>query len=76
MRLHSSHGRESVVDVMGLDGVELVLAWEEAFAISIPEEESVKMYSSRQAAAWIYSQVRSTLPEGTMAASQLEHSAS
>ena len=48
---------------MGLDGVELVIAWEEVFGISISNEEAGAMFTTRQAAECIFEKVRSTGPE-------------
>jgi len=48
---------------MGLDGVELVLGWEEAFGISISDGEAEKMFTTRQAAECIFRKVQSPLPE-------------
>lgn len=46
---------------MGLDGVELVMAWEEAFGIDIPDVEAAKLRTARDAMDFIYSR----LPHGT-----------
>jgi hypothetical protein len=48
---------------MGLDSIELVLAWEEAFGISISDEEACRMFTPRQAIEYIYQKVKSDLPE-------------
>ena len=48
---------------MGLDGVELVLAWEETFGISISDAEAERMFTTRQVAERIFERVRSTSPE-------------
>jgi len=48
---------------MGLDGVEIVLGWEDAFGISIWDAEAEKMFTTRQAAECIFEKVRSPLPE-------------
>lgn len=43
---------------MGLDSVELVMAFEERFAITIPDEEAEKMVTPRHVIDYIYSQVQ------------------
>src|SRR5579859_2617347 len=48
---------------MGLDSVEIVLGWEDAFGISISDAEAEKMFTTRQAAECIFEKVRSPLPE-------------
>jgi hypothetical protein len=48
---------------MGLDGVELVLAWEETFGISISDAEAERMFTTRQVAERILEMVRSAAPE-------------
>jgi hypothetical protein len=48
---------------MGLDSVELVLGWEDAFGVSISDAEAEKMFTTRQAAECIFEKVRSPLPE-------------
>jgi hypothetical protein len=48
---------------MGLDFVELVLAWEDAFGISISDAEAEKMFTTRQVAECIFEKVRSPMPE-------------
>jgi hypothetical protein len=48
---------------MGLDGVELVLGWEDAFGISISDAEAENMFNTRQAAECIFKKVQSPLPE-------------
>lgn len=48
---------------MGLDTVELVMAFEEAFGLEIDEAAATRMLTTRQATAWIYERVRSDLPE-------------
>jgi hypothetical protein len=48
---------------MGLDAVELVLAWEETFGISISDGEAERMFTTRQVAERIFEKVRSTSPE-------------
>jgi|SRR5579859_3941736 len=47
---------------MGLDSVELVLGWEDAFGISISDAEAEKMFTTRQAAECIFEKVRSPIP--------------
>lgn len=42
---------------MGLDGVELVMAWEEAFGISIPDSDAPQMHTVRDAFDWIEARV-------------------
>jgi hypothetical protein len=48
---------------MGLDSVELVLAWEESFDISISDAEGQRMFTTRQVSECIFEKVRSRLPE-------------
>jgi len=48
---------------MGLDAVELILAWEESFGISISDAEAQTMFTTRQVAECIYEKVRSDMPE-------------
>lgn len=48
---------------MGLDSVELVLGWEDAFGISISDAEAENMFTTRQAAESIFEKVRSPMPE-------------
>ena len=48
---------------MGLDGVELVMAWEETFGISIDDEDAGAMYTPRHAVDYIFEKVRSESPE-------------
>jgi hypothetical protein len=48
---------------MGLDGVELILAWEETFGITISDAEAERMFTTRQVAERIFESVRSTGPE-------------
>jgi len=48
---------------MGLDTVELVLALEETFGISISDAEAQTMFTTRQVVERIYLKVRSNLPE-------------
>jgi hypothetical protein len=49
---------------MGLDSVELILAWEESFGISITEAEAKTMFTTRQVTELIYRKVKSSdLPE-------------
>jgi len=48
---------------MGLDSVELILAWEESFGISISDAEAEGMFTTRQIAERIFEKVRSTSPE-------------
>ncbi len=43
---------------MGLDSVELVMAFEEKFAITIPDEEAEKMTTPRNVIDYVYSQVQ------------------
>jgi acyl carrier protein len=43
---------------MGLDSVELVMAFEEKFAITIPDEEAEKMITPRHVIDYIYGQVQ------------------
>ena len=42
---------------MGLDGVELVMAWEESFGITITDAEAGSLYTPRQAIDSIYSKL-------------------
>jgi len=48
---------------MGLDSVELVLAWEDSFGISISDAEAEKMFTIRRVVEGIFSKIRSDLPE-------------
>jgi len=48
---------------MGLDSVELILAWEESFGIPISDAEAETMFTTRQVAERIFEKVRSTGPE-------------
>jgi len=48
---------------MGLDSVEIVLAWEEAFGISISDTEAGSLYTTRQAVECIFNKVKSQNPE-------------
>lgn len=48
---------------MGLDSVELVLAWEASFGISISDAEAQTMFTTRQVAERIFEKVRSDCPE-------------
>jgi len=48
---------------MGLDGVELIMAWEESFGISISDAEAERMFTTRQAVQMIYERVRGNAPE-------------
>jgi hypothetical protein len=48
---------------MGLDSIELVLAWEECFGISIPDAEAESMRTTLHAIEFIYKKVKSEFPE-------------
>jgi hypothetical protein len=48
---------------MGLDTVELVIAWEVAFDVSISEAEAKAMFTTRQVVEAIFEKVKSDLPE-------------
>jgi hypothetical protein len=48
---------------MGLDSIELVLAWEKCFGISIPDAEAESMRTTLDAIEFIYKKVKSELPE-------------
>ena len=48
---------------MGLDGVELVMAWEDTFGISIPDDEAASMFTTRNVVNCIFHKVRSDAPE-------------
>jgi len=48
---------------MGLDAVELVLAWEETFGVPISDAEAERMFTTRQVAERIFEKVRSPGPE-------------
>jgi hypothetical protein len=48
---------------MGLDSVELVLGWEDAFGIAISDAEAERMFTTRQVVQAIYEKVRSPMPE-------------
>jgi hypothetical protein len=48
---------------MGLDSLELVLAWEETFSIEITEAEGRAMLTPRSAVDLIYHKLKSPLPE-------------
>jgi hypothetical protein len=50
---------------MGLDGVELVMGWEEAFGISIPDSDAAVMFTTRDATSWIFDRVKTSDPEDT-----------
>jgi acyl carrier protein len=45
---------------MGLDGVELIMAFEEGFGISLPDEETVKMYTPKMVADYIFDKLQKT----------------
>jgi acyl carrier protein len=45
---------------MGLDSVELVMAWEEEFGISIPDEAAAHMLTPADAIDWISKQVNAS----------------
>jgi hypothetical protein len=48
---------------MGLDSVELILAWEDCFGIAISDAEAEKMFTTRQVSESTFEKVRSTRPE-------------
>jgi hypothetical protein len=48
---------------MGLDAVELILAWEDTFGISISDAEAERMFTTRQVVERIYERIRGTGPE-------------
>jgi hypothetical protein len=48
---------------MGLDGVELVLAWEEAFGVSISNAEAASFVATRDAVDCIFEKVKSPAPQ-------------
>ncbi len=48
---------------MGLDSLELVLAWEESFGIEISDAEAETLFTSLQIAKYIFEKVRSRGPE-------------
>lgn len=53
---------------MGLESVEIVMAWEEAFGITLSEAEAEKMFTTRNAVDAIHAKLRATgpvLPEDT-----------
>jgi hypothetical protein len=50
---------------MGLDGVELVMAWEDTFGISIDDAEAARLLTTRDVSALIYQQVRTPGREDT-----------
>jgi hypothetical protein len=50
---------------MGLDTVELVLAWEESFGIPISEADAQTMLTTRQVTQHIFERVQTTQPQDT-----------
>jgi hypothetical protein len=48
---------------MGLDSVELILGWEDAFGVSISGAEAEKMLTTRQVVQAIYEKIQSSMPE-------------
>ena len=53
---------------MGLESVEIVMAWEESFGIALSEADAEKMFTTRNAVDCIYARLRvaePTLPEDT-----------
>ncbi len=51
---------------MGLDSVELILAWEESFGITLSDAEAAHVFTTRQVTNLIYQKVRDTAkPEDT-----------
>lgn len=42
---------------MGLDGVELVMSWEEEFGVHIPDEVAARMCTPRDATRWIANRI-------------------
>jgi hypothetical protein len=48
---------------MGLDSVELVLAWEETFGIAITDAEAERMFTTRNVIDIIFEKVRTAIPE-------------
>ncbi|RBP45853.1 acyl carrier protein [Roseimicrobium gellanilyticum] len=45
---------------MGLDSVELVMAWEEEFGIDIPDEAAAHMFTPADAIDWVCKQVNAS----------------
>lgn len=53
---------------MGLESVELVMAWEDAFGVTFSEGDAARMFTTRQVVGLIYTKVRASdplLPEDT-----------
>lgn len=50
---------------MGLDIVELVMAWEETFDISIPDADAERLSTTRDVSGFVFEIVRSDAPEDT-----------
>ncbi|MBI5381895.1 MAG: hypothetical protein HZA31_08345 [Opitutae bacterium] len=48
---------------MGLDSVELILAWEESFGITISDAEAATMFTTRLVTESVYAKIRSDQPE-------------
>lgn len=50
---------------MGLDTVELVMAFEDEFGVSIKDEDAEKMITPGNVADYVFSQVRTSKPSTT-----------
>jgi hypothetical protein len=60
------HSRKSLVNRMGLDTVELLMGFEEAFGIAIPDEEAARMLTPRMVLDHVARRVPVVLADGCL----------